>query len=369
MLKSELLTYTNSLFGETNLKDTLVVACQHILDSNHLMFEYLFEKGLAPRNTFLIGKIYSTDQASQRKFIESGVYVHNYSFNSHKSFNEQFTSEIQSFLSEIKKKVNFANYKKIIVVDDGAELIKAISNDKSFSVKHICGVEQTTSGYENLKANHMKFPVLNVARSSAKLKLESPYIADAVISKLKASLEEMGLAPKSVLVVGGGSIGENLFDKLKNEYTTKVYDIDSGKSHFSKKKLNSLITSFDVILGCTGTTIISSNKYKLLRQGAVLASSSSSDVEFDAVNLRRMLAESNSCHENIFVNNIHLLNSGFPINFYGTEVEPLNKIQLTRSLMFAAISLANNENYANGLVELDEHIQKDITNKFLQGNP
>jgi len=90
---------------------------------------------------------------------------------------------------ESKKKEESA----VATEDFTNDLIKAINRDEFFSAKNICGIEQTTSGYVNLKENSIKFPVINLARSSAKLKLESPYIADAVISKLKENLGKIGL--------------------------------------------------------------------------------------------------------------------------------------------------------------------------------
>jgi hypothetical protein len=103
----------------------------------------------------------------------------------------------------------------------------------------------------------------------------------------------------------------------------------------------------------------------LSQKDVILASSSSSDREFSAVELRRLLPKSANCHENIYVNGIHLLNSGFPVNFNGLkEVELPEDIQLTRSLMYAAVCSRIINHDKKGLIELNTDIQQKIISKF-----
>ena len=97
----------------------------------------------------------------------------------------------------------------------------------------------------------------------------------------------------------------------------------------------------------------------------VLASASSSDREFQAVSLRKLLPKFNNCHTNVVVRNIILLNCGFPINFDGGRISvEMEKIQLTRGLILGAIYLSIVSNYKKGIIELDNKFQDVIIKLF-----
>jgi|SRR3990167_7622597 len=360
MKKLPLLNFVDTLFKNVELDKTLIMGCQHLLLSNLIMFEHLFRKGLKTNHTFLIGKAYSTDKTIERKFIKKGVYVHKYIYSSHRFFDKQFSQAINSFLKYVARETKSLSFKKILIVDDGGELIKQVNDKKIFINKKIVGIEQTTSGYEKIKNNKLFFPILNVARSKAKLSVEPPFIVDAIITEIQKNLEELKLKPKNILVVGAGAMGAVLFNKLNKWFKVDLYDISLKRSFNKNMSLNKIISKYDVIVGCTGNTAISKNNFKLLKNRTVLISASSSDREFDSVYLRKLVKETHDPHEGIFVKGIYLLNSGFPINFIGKEIEELYDIQFTRALMFSALCLANEKTYKKGLVTLDEDIQRKI---------
>lgn len=367
MNKLPLVKFISELLQNVDFENTVLIACQHILPSNLAMFSHLFAKGLRPENIFLIGKTYSTQVKAEKAFLEKGVYVHKYGYSSHESFDVQFVKALDDFLVCILKSVGGLSFDNIIVLDDGGELIKQINAKKVFKNVKVVACEQTTSGYENLvKINkNLRFPVINVARSKAKLDVESPFIAEAVIKILEKRLRSLKKKPKKILVVGAGAIGINLFNQLSKNFQVSLYDISPHKSHYDGN-LDQIISGYDIVIGSTGKTIISEKQFKLFKKGTVLVSASSSDREFDSAKLRLLVKETNNPHFDIFTNGIHLLNSGFPINFNGTEVEKTSDIQLTRALMFSAICLAKIKKYKNGLVELDKGIQRKIIDKYLE---
>ena len=75
------------IFTGINLNNCLVIACQHILETNIPLFESLIKKGLLPENTFLLGKVYSTNSKIFDELKKIGMYVDkgSVSFDSHKS--------------------------------------------------------------------------------------------------------------------------------------------------------------------------------------------------------------------------------------------------------------------------------------------
>jgi S-adenosylhomocysteine hydrolase len=350
---------------KTNFEKTVVIGCQHLLPSNLAMFRYLVRSGLKKENNFLIGKIYSNDKNTEKEFKKKGVYTHEYNYHSHLSFEEQFSKAVQSFLKSVNKRIRTLNFDKVIIVDDGGELVEQICANKLPSNVDVAAIEQTTFGYEKLTRINKKlpFPIINVARSKAKLDVESPFIAEAIIKETKKRLAKLKKEPKKILVVGSGAIGTNLFDQLRKNFKVDLYDKARDKSHFSEN-LELVIPEYDTIIGSTGATIISRNEYKLFKNDVSLISASSSDIEFDAVYLRRLVKATKDPHVDILTNGVHLLNSGFPINFNGSEVEKPRDIQLTRALMLSAIYLACEGRYRNGLQTLDPTIQTLIVKKF-----
>jgi len=195
----KLLTYVNKLYSKIDLGDFSLVACQHYFETNQKMIFSLMEKGLKAKNFFMIPKSYSYNEEINKRFLKKGIFSFNYAFNSHKSFDSQFKKQINLFLKKIKHKLN----KKILVIDDGGELIKKFRLIKN---KEIYAVEQTSSGFSKLKKTNISFPVLNVARSKAKLELESPFIADLVYSNTLKEIKKEKFVPKNVLIFGNKPI-------------------------------------------------------------------------------------------------------------------------------------------------------------------
>jgi hypothetical protein len=365
-MKLPLLDYASALFKKTNFENVLLIAVQHILDSNFSMFEYLFDMGLKPHNTFLLGKCYSTNKEVMGKFRKKGVYVHNGSlaFDSHLSFDSQFEIIVKDFLNSIQEKVNFSDYEKVLLVDDGGYLVY-VGNSFFKNLSNVVAIEQTSSGYNKLKTEKLHFPVINVARSNAKLVYESPFIADLIVKKLASKLKELQLNPKNCLIVGAGSVGKELFNLLKNKFETQIYDVQQHISDFGKTEFTNIISNYNLIVGASGNEITNGKIYSILKKEVILVSASSSDREFSAVNLRKSAPKIKDCHKDLFVNNIWLLNCGFPLNFDGNKnsASP-EKIQLTRALMLSAICLAMEKENQNDFIELEPKYQKLIVEKF-----
>lgn len=363
--KLPLLDYISKEFKDINLENMILIASQHLLDSNKTMFRYFLKKGLKPSDIFIIGKCYSSNLQVFKEFKKMEIYISPKSikFDSHESFDKQFEKNIIEFLKYVKKKIKGQNYKKLLILEDGGHLISNAT--KILGRKNnIIGIEQTSAGYEKLKNMVLKFPVINVARSKAKLRIESPLIAKKCIKNLKNQLKKDKLKPKNILIVGLGSVGNEIYNQLKKSFNIKKYDFNKKFSDFKEKNLNQIIRKFDMIIGNTGKEIIGTKQYKYLKKGTILVSTSSSDREFSSVNLRKLEKRTKNCHKTI-IGDIIILNSGFPINFDGKRnSSPPNEIQITLSLLFSAVCLAVKNNYKNGLIELDKNIQNKLIKKY-----
>ncbi len=354
-----LLAYTSSLYPDVDLSKTLVIGCQHLLGTTVDLFEELLKKGLPPENVFLIGKCYSTNATALKKLRKLGIQVSRYSrsYDSQVSFDEQFQGYLEKFLLAIKRERNFADFEKIIILDDGGHLL-LFARDFFGEHAKIVGVEQTSSGYEQVKNIDLPFPVVNVARSHAKLEHESPLIAQIVVKNVLEYFTKAELVHPNVLVVGQGSIGSAITSLAKSLHAVEVHDV--------KNSSNPDFGNFDVIIGATGKTILSPGQFATLKKPVHLISASSSDREFSSVYLRRLAPPQKDCHTNITVDGIHLVNGGFPINFNGKQHSlPPEQAQLTRSLLLAGILEAQSLSLQPGLQDLSD-IQDAIITKFVE---
>ncbi|MEK6825377.1 MAG: hypothetical protein AABY00_01170 [Nanoarchaeota archaeon] len=361
-----LLDRAAALFKKTSLEDMHIIAGQHILESNYTMFEYLFDKGLKPNNVFLLGKCYSTHEDILNQFQKKGVRVHSGStkYNSYQSFDEEYSQEVRDFTQKSLREAEQYPCKRAIVVDDGGYLLKEVMNHSSLQDK-IVGIEQTSSGYHSLKEKSLPFPIINVARSKAKLDYESPYIGELVAERFKIETKSIG-NPQSVLVVGNGPIGSHVARALSNSYQTHQYDFHSNIGS-QRSLLNHLLPNVDAIIGCTGKTIISPENSSFLKKGVIFASASSSDREFSAVHLRKKVQRNDDCHSTITTPEFTLLNSGFPITFFGgRHCGSPERMQLTRALMFSAVCQASQTNNTQKeLLSLDEEIQDILIREYI----
>ncbi len=364
-----LLDFTATLYPDIDLSDVYVICAQHLVSTTYSLFHTLLKLGLKAGNLSTIGKCYSTDPMAYEEIKKMGIDAcpSSLSFNSHQPFDEQYRENIKKFVSERTKKLTDGKFKKLIVLDDGGELIPAI-NALLEEGSHIVGIEQTSSGFHKLKTKKTKFPIVNVARSPAKLNYESPIIARLVVDTLVRHIKNLPVHPREVLIIGNGPIGSQIREVLKDTYHLSIFDKTASRSSIKSEDFEQSLKKFDLIIGCTGKSVLRPEHYRLLKKNVILVSASSSDREFNAVNLRNKMPLVTDCHENLFIGGICLINCGFPINFSSEfKIIDSDELQLTRSLLLAAILQADNHsNFTKkDFIALDIENQRDIIQKYL----
>lgn len=364
-MRLPLLQFVAEQYPDVRLEKTVVIVSQHLLGTTFDFFKELFAKGLNPANAFVIGKCYSTSPVVKQWLAEAGVNVSPLSdfFDNDQSFDAQFTSHIGNFFREVISKVDFNAFEHIIILDDGGYLITEVHKQLPQQYQKIRAIEQTSAGFNRIKEQKVSFPIINVARSQAKLTVESPFIAEVAVHKLEVELSHYQIKNPQILIVGMGPIGQAMRVLLRSRYKVSGCDTIADRCDFAGNYQDHL-GDFDVVVGATGQTIIGLNEFPKLKPGVLLASVSSSDREFTAVELRR-LAPVVDCHQNVEVNNIRLANGGFPINFDGNvySVAP-EKIQLTHALLLAAVFEVREADSTPGLLDLGPGVQKRILDQF-----
>jgi S-adenosylhomocysteine hydrolase len=278
-------------------------------------------------------------------------------FDSHQSFDKLFVTLIERFATDALRSILKKKIRKLVIIDDGGYLIDFIGSNYPSDLQ-VCAVEQTSAGYHFLKERNHLFPVINVARSKAKLSLETPFIVKSFFKRFSVHFPDYFNSTRSILILGKGTIGSHLEQELKNKHFVYCYDPSTSLENSLKNNL----LKFDLIIGASGVTSLKYEMYAHLKPGSILASISSSDREFDAHHFRGQFAKTDSPLINFTNKNITLLQAGFPLNFWGSENNiPLENIQITLALMMGAVyqSLSNN-NLTHGLNHLEEDFQQSI---------
>lgn len=351
---------------KVDLSNVRIIGAQHILETTHAMFRSLYRLGLKPENISLIGKCYSTCREVYEEMVADGINVSeaSFSYNSHISYDELYSQEVEKFLASHLSDLIENKYDRIIVLDDGGKCIRFLNTHKT-SDTPMTAIEQTSAGYHAIKDLPLTIPVINVARSPVKLNYESPMIAQAAAERLYQSLQQRDILPSRALIIGGGAIGQAMKNHLKEEMEIYIYDENPKLSDFSCE-LEAIISKFPLIIGCTGTTSVGKRLHPKIAPGTVLVSASSSDREFDAVHLRRLLPPATDCFQDVFVEEKLLVKSGFPVNFDGERenIDP-EKIQLTIALITAGILQAQFTNFEEtSIIPIQSYLEDKILSNF-----
>jgi len=392
-----------------------LVCVQHLFGSTVPLVLALAGDRIPAGGVFILGKPYSTNQAALWKLRSLGYHVHSgsSSYGGATEYHADADRYIESFLTRAVRWLDHARHatgRRILLIDDGGRAIRRLHAAPFRDVlpRFAC-VEQTRCGIRALDGIDLETPVVNVAESRVKLNHESELIAESVKTELLKQLHELraaGVALGSrVLVIGYGAIGRAVAQAMAaDSFKVGVYDTHRQQRTAAladgfavEDDLHPALGEYNVLIGCTGRAVLDFDDYRRLRDGAVLASASSSDVEFRAWQLRTFAGVSSARHRFVDEFNLvyeryqgrplylgdlddpchflyvirfegktfFLLNGGFPVNMDG-GVDPIaaSRIQLTRGLLYAGAVQASRTRAA-GLHELSPAAQDKLLARYL----
>ena len=348
---------------ESRFDDVYILACQHVLEPQAKMFELIADFGMPRENIRIFGKIYSTSNEVVDELLRDEFKVSEPVFDPTVSFDvkhhEICKKELIEFLAPIKTP------SKIIVLDDGGELLKIVNDsfEAVSALAPIFGVEQTSSGFRKLEHAQLHFPIYNVARSSIKLIKESPLIAELGCGRIVDVVDQYRIADPRFLVVGLGPLGANTLSILEDKgYYALGYDI-AGQE---RSELIDLIrdNQINIVVGVTGTNIIDEEQLQKLvaasDQPLYLISMSSADREFPATYIRQHGVAPAGIHSDVVWNNLVLINNGFPITFKGKRYESTPaEIERTIGLLYGSTleAMAKGEQARMGFVDVPAEVE------------
>lgn len=380
-----ILQFLRQKYNTFNPKDVYIISVQHLLESTGSMFEAFINIGFNPKNIFLTGKLYSTNEETKEKLKSLGINIFDSSIPTELGNYAYWLSYDVHYMWQVLSK-NIVPNSKIIVLDDGGYTAKNIPHD-ILSEYDIFGIEQTTSGAKMLY-EYLPFPIIDLAESAAKVIIEPPIISESVTIQLGEMIA--GLMPIRIGIIGYGHIGKAITKELKKKYQILVYDNTKRKIMQEDiidgviycNSINEIYNQSDVLIGATGQDISDLNWLTNSTGDKTLISVSSGDIEF-----QKLLKECTPYLTEKLMNPLQILNlktkqqhwlkilrGGMVANFTGAQhSSPGCIIQMTRGLLFSAVIQILRDyillKKEDNPIMLDPAFQKEVVELWFKDQP
>jgi adenosylhomocysteinase len=239
-------------------------------------------------------------------------------------------------------------------------------------------VEDTKQGHWRYEQRQpLLLPVFTIADSPLKA-LENSQVGRSIAYSVDHLLRTRFfrlVSEARVGVLGYGGVGTATARYLRDHGArVGVYDADQirmsqavidGHEPFARAEL---LRWADVIVGVSGHRSVTADDLDLLRDGAVLASGSSKQVEFDVPGIRRrteLKRERDEVAElGVAGRTIFLLNDGRPVNFLHQSILG-NVLDLVYSELYLCTRELGRRPCPPGLHRLDPGLQQDLARRWI----
>ncbi len=204
------------------------------------------------------------------------------------------------------------DHKPDIIIDDGADMIMVLHNERTDVLKHIKGAcEETTTGVHRLQAMHedgaLKFPVVAVNDAYTKYLFDNRYGTGQSSFDAIMGTTNMVIAGKTVVVCGYGWCGRGLALRAAglgaNVIVTEVDPIralEARMDGYRVMTIRNAVKEADLIITVTGNAdIINGDDFKYMKDGCMLANSGHFNVEINRPDLEAISTEVKEVRESI----------------------------------------------------------------------
>lgn len=199
------------------------------------------------------------------------------------------------------------DHKPDVIIDDGADMIMVLHNERTDVLKHIKGAcEETTTGVHRLESMHkdgaLKFPVVAVNDAYTKYLFDNRYGTGQSSFDAIMGTTNMLIAGKSVVVCGYGWCGRGIALRAQglgaNVIVTEIDPIralEARMDGYRVMKIRDAVKEADLIITVTGNiNIIHGDDFKYMKDGCMLCNSGHFNVE---INRHDLEAQSTSVRE------------------------------------------------------------------------
>lgn len=364
------------LTGSTQSPDkTRAIILQHILPTT---VEYIELVNLVYPVELVVSIVYSNDPATVAALEAKGFKV---------LVPESIDYMRDKLWQDIKAVVD-ASPDPVILQEVGGYMAKWTHELGSCANFKGC-VEDTKNGlwaYQDAeKQGGLGVPVISMANTALK-RVEDSLIGDACVYSLEKVLRtQMASILDGVRcgVVGWGNIGKSCATAFEGRNAVvSVYDINPvvnmlayGRGFFPMP-LKQLLAESDIVMGCSGRRSIRVDDLPDIKQGALLCSASSKDIEFDLKGFATLCEIDDVTPKGQGVCPVHrytVRNTGrfFYVLKYGTPIDFLDLplqgavLDCTFSELFVCMRELAQKKHANGVLELADSLQVDVAKQWL----
>ena len=204
------------------------------------------------------------------------------------------------------------DHKPDIIIDDGADMIMVLHNERTDVLKHIKGAcEETTTGVHRLQAMHadgaLKFPVIAVNDAYTKYLFDNRYGTGQSSFDAIMGTTNMVIAGKTVAVCGYGWCGRGLAlraaglgaDVIVTE-VDPIRALEARMDGYRVMTIREAVKQADLIITVTGNAdIICGDDFKYMKDGCMLANSGHFNVEINRPDLEAISTEVKEVRESI----------------------------------------------------------------------
>ncbi len=270
--------------------------------------------------------------------------------------------------------------KSLIIVEIGGYFSSIISEIQSELHGNLIGiVEDTEAGhrkYERIN-EQLPCPVLSVARSRLK-DAENFLVGESCLKAANSLLNSLAFKCdiKNALVLGYGKIGQGVCQLLKDQQLDVfTYDIDPSKRLLALSRNLKIpdkkhaLSNADALFGASGAESVNKEDLPFIKNGCVLFSCSSKQVEFDLNTIKQNYTKL-SVHAHLDKyenadNYFYVAGDGHPINFTNGRVLVGPLISIVHGEMLSAISEILALSYDNALQEISDDKKLILADKWI----
>jgi adenosylhomocysteinase len=310
---------------EKPLKDLMLSACLHVTKETGVLVETFLAGGA---KVALCGSNpLSTQDDVAAALADEGVHVF--------AWREQTAEEYYSCVEKA------LDYKPLITLDDGADLVSTIHSKRTEILKTVKGgTEETTTGVLRLRAMEkkgaLKYPIIAVNDAYTKYLFDNRYGTgqSTIDGVLRAT--NILIAGKNFVVCGYGWCARGIAMRAQgmgaNVIVTEVNPLralEAAMDGFRVMPLAEAAKIGDIFLTATGdASVIRKEHFKAMKDGAILANSGHFNVEINVKDLEELAKSKRTIRPNLEEyalkngRRLYLLAEGRLVNLAAAEGHP-----------------------------------------------
>jgi len=266
-----------------------------------------------------------------------------------------------------------------IVVDDGADLVATIHEERRDLIPRILGGnEETTSGVKRLRAmekdGSLAFPMISVNDARSKYLFDNRYGTGQSVWDAFMRTTNLLVAGKKVVVAGYGWCGRGVAMRASALGAhVVVVEIDPHKAFealmdgYEVMSMKEAAPICDIFLTLTGNTkVIRGEHFALMKDGAVMGNAGHFDVEVSVQDLDELAGERYTSRNNVetFVmkdgRKLHLIAEGRLVNLAAGDGHPIEIMDLSFATQLMCALYVKDAALKPGLYDVPEDIDRTI---------